>query len=1197
MRKDDFDESIAGQAAAAAGAAAATVGKMFGMFAKHEEKGTAKADDETLQKKKFKKDKMISTKERVKEAFHKELSADEMFKAQLSWAETACALRPTSVRRVLERAKGLLETANLEACVRECEYGIWTQRRGATTAVLAAALKLVLADALRAEADSSSLARVLSLYEEVKPVVAECVKQKRQAEFGVVQNELTSLLQKVSGARKLLAEAKVGREELYTAYLSKQAADHSEREKLKKEALRLQRRGKDVRKEAAEVYARLNVVRTKYAAELQAVTALRSEDLASVAKLLTSTLASPPPSAEVKYRDIPKLVEMLPVRVVQEAIQKLPRTQTIMWPQPSGQAEGERARWVLMNAMMGGLALARPREAREIAAARQVREQLQGVLEAARRDSVAPDATEPQLMDGIVRGLLVGLTHEDDPMLAALSQCVSTTHRRLVARARMVKTVLKIAEKGGSMLDGLGSLSLGLLRGQGKLLPETDAKEFKDVLADSASRLRHMSWDDLTGRKEQRKHELKDSERIAVAEYCSGAEWESSAAFVAGGFFSKDAKKLKPLSAWLNALREAVRMVDECDAQASGVKSFDEAVTKFVAKIRYPKPDKKEEKKMNNNAFWTRLARDNPLLGRGEPNEDNALVFVEHFWPATWDDTTGEWQSASGETEYWFSAQMVGRSDVAGMQELTSFEAYKGLLVDDGVWAMHRALATCAAKEVVEFLFDQPLIGQGAQTEEADSDTKRWLARHPLDSRFVHVTTSASCEACSGKRGAVHECSGSTCFGFLIRKVQAQLSELQRLQGHLAILSKLGDLTQRHSLAALKNFVFGEDKPEEEESSEVKFETKADQRSWAGELVQASAKTLRDMLSSNGPMVLEQVVNGIPVLTAATFPSKYRFHRSRGQDLFALPDAALDLARLGAAILAGQLRREQHVVEQNLQNCTETVAVFLRHGASSVATCADLDLLGRLIEELGSPPSQRAAVDRDIAQSVLSAMHSTFEQVLETFEDGWSATCSLAGGDGCCASCRMHNLLAWSLHGMAHVSTTDPTHTNQHVAKLRLDAMERAAALELVAQARGCAFEWIPDRLSDTTYRIALSLRREDVTVRWSGPELPMVEHGWLEKVEPTDEPGALRLTVQPSKLGVRATQNLELRLRVNHASAETGASETANQRIRLPLHKGARAGAQAPPEGYRWGADGRAERAARVEDYVRGYGLALGGG
>eukprot|EP00961_Rhodomonas_salina_P091644 1233736-Rhodomonas_salina.6 len=98
-------------------------------------------------------------------------------------------------------------------------------------------------------------------------------------------------------------------------------------------------------------------------------------------------------------------------------------------------------------------------------------------------------------------------------------------------------------------------------------------------------------------------------------------------------------------------------------------------------------------------------------------------------------------------------------------------------------------------------------------------------------------------------------------------------------------------------------------------------------------------------------------------------------------------------------------------------------------------------------------------------------------------------------------------------------------------------------------------------------------------------------------QVEPTDEPGALRLTVQPSKLGVRATQNLELRLRVNHASAETGASETANQRIRLPLHKGARAGAQAPPEGYRWGADGRAERAARVEDYVRGYGLALGGG
>lgn len=85
---------------------------------------------------------------------------------------------------MLERAKGLLETANLEACVRECEYGIWTQRRGATTAVLAAALKLVLADALRAEADSSSLARVLSLYEEVKPVVAECVKQKRQAEFG-----------------------------------------------------------------------------------------------------------------------------------------------------------------------------------------------------------------------------------------------------------------------------------------------------------------------------------------------------------------------------------------------------------------------------------------------------------------------------------------------------------------------------------------------------------------------------------------------------------------------------------------------------------------------------------------------------------------------------------------------------------------------------------------------------------------------------------------------------------------------------------------------------------------------------------------------------------------------------------------------------------------------------------------------------
>lgn len=70
----------------------------------------------------------------------------------------------------------------------------------------------------------------------------------------------------------------------------------------------------------------------------------------------------------------------------------------------------------------------------------------------------------------------------------------------------------------------------------------------------------------------------------------------------------QDAKKLKPLSAWLNALREAVRMVDECDAQASGVKSFDEAVTKFVAKIRYPKPDKKEEKKMNNNAFWTRCA-------------------------------------------------------------------------------------------------------------------------------------------------------------------------------------------------------------------------------------------------------------------------------------------------------------------------------------------------------------------------------------------------------------------------------------------------------------------------------------------------------------------------------------------------------------------------------------------------------------
>eukprot|EP00961_Rhodomonas_salina_P138194 1859269-Rhodomonas_salina.1 len=182
-------------------------------------------------------------------------------------------------------------------------------------------------------------------------------------------------------------------------------------------------------------------------------------------------------------------------------------------------------------------------------------------------------------------------------MLSALAECVSTMHRRLAVRARMVKAVLKIADK--SLLGGLGLTPH--LWSQVTMLTEAEAKKFKDLLSDPKSRVRHMSWDDLSGKKEQGTHTLTAPERSIAAEYCAGEEWESSDAFVAGGVLSKDAKKLKPFADWLHALQEAAQMLSKAEEHSSAEESHEATVKKFAAKIGYPKPD---ETKMNKEGCW-----------------------------------------------------------------------------------------------------------------------------------------------------------------------------------------------------------------------------------------------------------------------------------------------------------------------------------------------------------------------------------------------------------------------------------------------------------------------------------------------------------------------------------------------------------------------------------------------------------------
>ncbi len=238
--------------------------------------------------------------------------------------------------------------------------------------------------------------------------------------------------------------------------------------------------------------------------------------------------------------------------------------------------------------------------------------------------------------------------------------------------------------------------------------------------------------------------------------------------FVAGGLIP--AKAAQALLMWMVSLADVIPHAQACE---SAFKAKIDAQKKLEAektRMGYPVPPRDDNDK-KSKSFWAAFCKLNPDFAKGGGRSpEDVLVYLNKFWPQTWDDTKAEWvfKNAADDCEKdWLPDGL----DVAGLKPYVEFFGekdiykYKGVFEDELKKKLESAIDNSAEPATVHLLLSQPSIGTSLSEEERqNSHHLASFASSSINSRDVE------CEACNG-RCALHTCSGATIFSHLIRRV------------------------------------------------------------------------------------------------------------------------------------------------------------------------------------------------------------------------------------------------------------------------------------------------------------------------------------------------------------------------------------------------------------------------------------------
>jgi hypothetical protein len=250
--------------------------------------------------------------------------------------------------------------------------------------------------------------------------------------------------------------------------------------------------------------------------------------------------------------------------------------------------------------------------------------------------------------------------------------------------------------------------------------------------------------------------------------------------FVGGGLIP--VKAAQALLTWMVSLADVIPHAQACESAFKAKIDAQKELEAEKTRMGYPVPPRDDNDK-KSKAFWATFCSLNADFAKGGGRSpEDVLVYLNKFWPRTWDDTERKWvfKNAADDCEKdWLPDGL----HVAGLKPFVVFcgekdmYKYKGVFEDELKKKLESAIHNSADPATVHLLLSQPSIGTSLSEEE------RQNSRHLASFASSSINTrDGECEACIG-RCALHTCSGATIFSHLVRRVL----ELKKLCTDIAL--------------------------------------------------------------------------------------------------------------------------------------------------------------------------------------------------------------------------------------------------------------------------------------------------------------------------------------------------------------------------------------------------------------------------